>query len=145
MGIEIRPLTFGDYEDIFRVWTAAGLPFKPNGRDSREMVAVEMGHDYCTFLGAFSDGRLIGAGIVQFDSRRGWINRMAVDPQYQGKGVAGRLVAACVEWLKQFDSSPAVSALIEEKNQASAACFTKAGFHYHPSITYWAKRPRRDL
>jgi len=59
--------------------------------------------------------------------------------------VASRLVRACVEWLTQFDPNPAVSALIEEENLASGACFSKAGFRRHESIMYWTKRSRPDL
>ena len=45
MDGRIKPLTIDDYDEIIRVWSDAGLPYKPKGRDSREMMAKEMQED----------------------------------------------------------------------------------------------------
>ena len=55
MGQEIRDLTIADYDEIIRVWAEAGLPFKPKGRDSREMMAKEMANANCKFFGLIDD------------------------------------------------------------------------------------------
>ena len=145
MAHEIRTLTPADREDILRVWEVSGLPIKPLGRESSEMMAAEMGRDFCTYLGAFGGDRLLGVVIVQFDGRHGWINRLAVDPAGQHQGIAGALITVGIEWLTRFGEELVISALIEEDNEPSRACFARHGFHCHTGITYWSKRPREDL
>ena len=145
MDKEKRPLTIDDYEDIIAVWNASGLPTKPNGRDSRAMMATEMAREFCTYLGILVDGKLVGVVICNFDGRHGWINRLAVDPGYQRMGLAGELIEAARVWFARFGDELVISALIEEDNTPSRECFARNGFHFHETITYWSKRPRPDL
>jgi len=144
MEKEIRRLTFDDYDEIMRVWAVSGLPIKSNGRDSRDMVAAEIAREWCAYFGLFVNDKMVGVTITQFDGRRGWINRLAVDPDYRGMGLAGDLMAKCDEFLDQF-GEVVPCALIEGENMPSMACFEKAGYVCERSISYWTKRPRPDL
>ena len=112
----IKPLTIDDYDDIIRVWSDAGLPFKPKGRDSRDMMAKEMQRDHCMFFGYYVEDRLVGVGIGSFDGRRAWINRIAVEPDYRGHGIAGKLIEACEEFLYSIGAI-VLAALIEDINE----------------------------
>ena len=53
--LKIRRLDIDDYEDIIRIWTRAGLPFRSKGRDRREMISIEMSHSYCAFFGLYEN------------------------------------------------------------------------------------------
>ena len=125
MEKRICRLTIEHHDEILRVWSIAGLPFKPRGRDSRAMMAVEMSRDYCAFFGVFDGDRLVGLAIANYDGRRGWINRLAVDPDYRGLGLAREL--------------------IEDLNYPSMGLFEKCGYRCEKQILYWTKRPRPDL
>lgn len=144
MDKRIKRLTIDDYRDIIRVWSVAGLPFKPDGRDSREMMAVEMSRDFCAYLGLEIDEKLVGVVIAQYDGRHGWVNRLAVDPDYRGIGLAGDLIEACEGFFERY-GEVVVSALIEDENTPSMSSFGRAGFECYESIRYWSKRPRADL
>jgi N-acetylglutamate synthase len=144
MDKRIRRLTIDDYESIIRVWSVAGLPFKSNGRDSREMMAAEMSLDVCAYFGLEFDSRIMGVVIAQYDGRHGWVNRLAVDPDYRGIGLAGDLIEACEKFFERY-GEVVISALIEDENTPSMSCFGKAGFECYESISYWSKRPRTDL
>ncbi|MBU0984390.1 MAG: GNAT family N-acetyltransferase [candidate division Zixibacteria bacterium] len=144
MAREIKALTIEHYDDIIRVWSDAGLPFKPNGRESRAMVAAEMSRAFCRYYGLFDNGRLIGVSIANYDGRRGWINRLAIDPDYRGRGLAHELMTACEDFLHTFGEI-LVCALIEEDNTPSMACFDNKGYVCMREITYWSKRDRPDL
>jgi len=144
MGKIIRRLTIDDYEEMLRVWSVSGLPFKPNGRESRAMLAAEISRDHCAFFGAFDQERLVGLAIADYDGRRGWVNRLAVDPDYRGIGLATDLMEKCEEFFRQFGET-VVCALIEELNYPSMALFEKSGFVCENEIKYWTKRPRPDL
>ena len=144
MDKQIRRLTIDDYDDVIRIWSITGLPFKPNGRDSRKMMAAEMALQICAFFGLFVDDRMVGVVITQYDGRRGWINRLAIDPDYRAMGLAADLIDRCEEFLDSH-GEVVICALIEEENAPSMSCFGKAGFRCEDTIKYWTKRPRPDL
>ncbi|MCD6250529.1 MAG: GNAT family N-acetyltransferase [candidate division Zixibacteria bacterium] len=144
MDKRFRRLTIDDYNDMLRVWAVAGLPIKPNGRDSRSMIETEIGRDHCAFLGVFDSDRMVGVTIAQYDGRRGWICRLAVDPDFRGLGLAQDLIQKGEEFLAQY-GEVVVCALIEELNMPSMDLFEKAGFRCENEIKYWTRRPRADL
>lgn len=142
--LEFRRLVLGDYGDMVRLWQLACLPFKPRGRDSRESVAVQMRVEPGSFVGAFDDGRLVGVAVMSSDMRRGWINRLAVDPGSRRKGVAKALVYECERVLK-VHGLRLFCALIEDSNVASKKLFKSCGYVEHEDIKYFSKRENDDV
>lgn len=143
MNTQINKLTINDYESIIHIWQRAGLPYKPGGRDSRKMMTTEMSHDYCAYFGLFDSNTMIGLGIANFDGRRGWINRVAIDPEFRGQGLAGLLIEALESFLREL-GAVVICALIEEINTPSMDCFEKAGFTCEPTFRYFTKRDSAD-
>ncbi len=143
MSISIRQLTIDDYDAIIKIWSDAGLPFKSRGRDRRGMIAKEMAHQDVAFLGLFEGDEMLGVCIANYDGRRGWLNRLAVDPDHRGIGLAGRLIEEAERFLKSR-GAVVMAGLIEEMNSPSMACFEKAGYNCEHHITYWTKRDSPD-
>jgi len=142
--MEIRKLTIDQYEELVNLWRRAGLPFKPKGRDSKEAIARQMNANPEFFLGAFENGRLVGAVIVSSDGRKGWINRLAVDPDFRRRGVASTLVAEAERVLRKHGIR-IFCALIEDGNEASKRLFKKCGYVEHHDIIYFSKRESDDV
>jgi ribosomal protein S18 acetylase RimI-like enzyme len=142
--MEIRKLTIDQYEELVNLWRKAGLPFKPKGRDSKEAIARQINASPEFFLGAFENGRLVGAVIVSSDGRKGWINRLAVDPAYRRRGVASTLVAEAERVLRKHGIR-IFCALIEAENEASKRLFKKCGYVEHRDIIYFSKREYDDV
>ncbi len=101
MQIKIIPYKPGDYDILTDIWKKAGLPYKSKGRDSRESIEKEIKLDCNQFLFAVHEGKYIGAILVTHDGRKGWINRVAVLPEYRHQGIARRLVEAGEKWLDE--------------------------------------------
>ena len=142
--MEIRKLTIDQYEELVNLWRRAGLPFKPKGRDSEEAIARQMNASPEFFLGAFENGRLVGAVSVSSDGRKGWINRLAVDPDFRRRGVASALVAEAERVLRKHGVR-IFCALIEAENEASRRLFKKCGYVEHRDIIYFSKRESNDV
>ena len=142
--MEIRRLTINDYEEIVRLWSRAKLPFKPKGRDHREAIAVEMKANPDFFLGAFEDNSLIGTVIITCDVRKGWINRLAVDPDHRHRGIAKALIVESERTLRKHGIR-IFCALIEDYNATSKKLFKECGYVGHHDITYFSKRDSDEI
>lgn len=113
------------------------------GRDRRAAFVRQLGSSRTTYLGAFDGGRLIGVVLGTHDTRKGWINRLAVHPDYRRRGVAGRLVRSCERALRALGIEM-FAALIDADNKASARLFRSLGYDTMPMI-YARKKSREDV
>jgi N-acetylglutamate synthase len=143
LEITIREMTPEDYDSVTRVWTEAGLPYRPLGRDRPDKMRAEMNRGTAVFLVAETGGRVVGVVLGTHDGRRGWINRLAVLPAYQRHGIAIRLVRE-VEQRVEGLGIEIVSALIESDNEASMGFFRAIGYLYSPDVEYVSKRRSPD-
>lgn len=142
-GISIRPATADDYAEITAVWRAARLPFRPEGRESPAAFEQQVRQFAMTYLVAVEHGRIIGSVLGTHDARKGWINRLAVVPECQRRGIASALVKACDAALRA-EGIDIICALVEPENQASAALFRRLGYADDVPIIYFrrAAHPR---
>ena len=143
MDYQTRPLDSSDYEEMIRLWQICGLPCRPKGRDSSEAMAKEFKRMETCFLGMFDGDKLIGTIIGSSDGRKGWINRLAIDPDYRGRKLADRLIKECEEYLYGLGLS-VIACLIEDVNTPSLSAFEKAGYKIADDILYCSKRSSED-
>ncbi len=142
--MQIRRLKIRDYSEIIKLWARVNLPARPLGRDSRKNIVKEMRANPDFFLGAFEDDRLIGVVIVSSDLRKGWINRLAVGPDFRRQGIAKALINECETVLRKRGIK-IFSALIEDYNEASKKLFRDCGYVEHHDIVYFSKRESDDV
>jgi GNAT superfamily N-acetyltransferase len=144
MIISIVNYSPGDYPKLTEIWAKAGLPFKPNGRDSRENIEREIKLNCNQFLFALVDNNFVGSILVTHDGRKGWINRVAVIPEYRGKGIARKLVEKAEDWLDK-QGIGIYACQVEDYNQDSFEAFKKMGYIPFEGIHYLTKRKYPDI
>ena len=142
--MEIRKLTINNYKEIIKLWTRASLPYKQKGRDRKEAIAAEMNANPEFFLGTVEDNRLVGMVIISCDIRKGWINRLTVDPDYRNRGIAKALIAESEKTLRKRGIR-IFCALIEDYNTASKKLFKECGYVEHHDIIYFSKRDSNEV
>lgn len=142
--MEIRKLRISDYPKIIELWSKAGLPFKPNGRDSKLAISKEIKTHPDFFLGAFENGRLIGTVILSCDLRKGWINRLAVEVSHRNRGVAQTLISESEKVLRKHGVR-IFCGLVESSNTASQKLFEQCGYSKDCDIIYFSKRDSYDV
>jgi ribosomal protein S18 acetylase RimI-like enzyme len=142
---QLRQLGLDDYDDLLSLWRRAGLhSIRPQGRDGREALARQLASGVLTMLGLEVEERLVAAVIVTHDSRKGWINRLAVDPGCRRQGYATRLIEASEALLRE-QGIPITATLVMSDNAASLALFQKAGYvEVDSGIHYLTKREGDD-
>lgn len=142
-SFEIREMRPDDYRDLVDLWKEAGLTYHPRGRDSKKRITKELGTPMAIFLVAQADGGMVGSLLGTTDGRKGWINRLAVLPGWQRKGVA---LALLREMEERFEERGilVICALVQGDNDPSIALFRKAGYVEDPSVVYYSKRKGND-
>jgi ribosomal protein S18 acetylase RimI-like enzyme len=140
-GLVIEDFRMADYDRVIEIWSAGGLPLKPQGRDSRVNLARQLKLPNVRLLVARegSEGPIIGTVLATHDGRKGWINRLAVDASRRRRGLGARLVGEAERWLES-QGMDILACLIEEGNAVSMAVFERLGYRKHPEIVYFAKR-----
>jgi ribosomal protein S18 acetylase RimI-like enzyme len=142
--LQVVYLDASHHAEIVDLWQRAGLHIRPAGRDTVEAFAAQMATGVQTPIGLRDGQRLAAVVLATHDSRKGWINRLAVDPQYRRQGLATRLIALCEEHFRSLGID-IWAALIEDWNEASLALFRSAGYALADDITYASRRSRADV
>ena len=142
--LELAILTAADYDGALALWQQAGLHIRAAGRDSAEQFVRQLAGGTQTVLGLYAEGLLIGVVVLTHDGRKGWINRLAVHPDFRGRGAGRRLIAEG-ERVLRAQGMEIIAALIEDWNRPSLALFEGAGFTLHRDIHYLTKRDNDDV
>jgi len=140
LAYQLRPATASDYDALIDLWRTSGSHIEPAGRESREAFSRQLGMYPGTYLVADLGGQVIGVVLGTHDGRKGWINRLAVHPEYRRHGVAAALVTAADADLRRSGMS-IVTALVEADNPASAGLFRKLGYHTLPVYYFRKEHP----
>jgi ribosomal protein S18 acetylase RimI-like enzyme len=135
----IREFTIKDYDSLITLWNDAKLPFKPKGRDKRDKIEYELKHGRNIFLVAEINGKLVGSVFGTHDGRKGWINRLAVSPEFQRQDIAKKLIAEVEERFSELGIG-IIACLVEDWNTESLKVFEKLGYKNHSEIVYFSKR-----
>lgn len=141
--VHIRRLRLADYLDVVRLLDIAGLHPRVGGRESRPAFSRQLRANRPSYLGAFDDRRLVGVVLGTHDTRKGWINRLAVHPDYRRRGIAARLVRECERHLRRRGIE-IFAALIESDNPGSVALLHRLGYEA-TDIVYARRKLRPDI
>lgn len=76
-------------------------------------------------------GPLLGYAVTGLASDRGYLQRLAVDPDHRRAGIGVSLVADCLTWLRRRGVSTAV-VNTQEGNEAALALYLNTGFVREP-------------
>jgi N-acetylglutamate synthase len=123
-------LTLGpeDYDEVLALWARAGLPARPEGRDAPEAFKRQHEGGLQRAIGMREAGMIVAVAILTYDGRKGWINRLAVDPGYRHRGYASALIAEAEYWFRDEIGLEVFSALIHSDNGPSRTLFAELGY-----------------
>ncbi|MBV1848737.1 GNAT family N-acetyltransferase [Catellatospora tritici] len=88
-------------------------------------------------------GFVLGSQTFELRDDWGYLEWIAVDPAYQGRGIAGRLVNACCEALFAGGASRVVTD-VESSNNASATLMSRNGFAPAVTVTLFVRSSQPD-
>ncbi|MBU1936178.1 GNAT family N-acetyltransferase [bacterium] len=143
-GLTLRLIKESELAAMLELWQDAELDHRPKGRDTLENLRAERRHIPDLFWGVFDKQRIVGSIIGTSDGRRGWINRLAVHPDYRRKSIAQALVAVCEKALRARGIR-IIAGLVMEDNNASIKMLESCGYLLYHGVLYYSKRESEDV
>jgi ribosomal protein S18 acetylase RimI-like enzyme len=112
-ALSIEPASSADRSAVVRLWERAGLVASYN--DPTEDFDFAVGKQSSDVLVGWSAGKIVASVLVGHDGHRGWLYYVAVDPDYQKRGLGTAIVGAGEAWLASR-SVKKVMLLVRETN-----------------------------
>ena len=140
-ALTLCELSAKDYDDVVALWQRAGLHVRPEGRDSSPAFARQIALGRQRGIGLRAGTALVAVAVLTHDGRKGWINRLSVDPALRRHGLATELIAEAERWFREDVGLEVWAALIEKGNPASLALFRDLGYQ-RLDLVYVSKRTR---
>ena len=134
-------LSAADYDEVVALWQRAGLHVRHEGRDSSAAFARQIAAGRQRAIGLRAGTALVAVAVLTHDGRKGWINRLAVDPALHRQGLATELIAEAERWFREDLGLEVWAALIEKGNLSSQALFQDLGYERY-DLVYVSKRTR---
>ncbi|UCH34926.1 MAG: GNAT family N-acetyltransferase [Armatimonadota bacterium] len=131
-----------DYDEVADLWRSVGFHIRAG--DSKEALDRKLARDPDLCLVAELGGRVVGTALGDWDGRRAWINRVAVHPDYQGRGVGQRLMGEAEARLAAFGAQRVALLTTADRPQA-IRFYEDAGYEVRRDVAYLSKELRSEL
>lgn len=131
--ITIRPFQTADQEIVIKIWEACELtrPWNSPTKDIARKLTVQPD----LFLVGETNNLIVATVMAGFEGHRGWINYLAVLPQYQGKGY-GRLMMDAAEEKLLALGCPKINLQIRSTNTAVIDFYNAIGFKQDDVVSF---------
>lgn len=131
--VALRAFADADEDAVVALWERCGLtrPWNDPHRDiaRKRTVQPEL------FLVAEDAGAIVGSAMFGYDGHRGWVNYLAVDEAYRGRGL-GRALMAEGERLLTALGCPKLNLQVREGNDAALAFYGAIGYTDDRTVSY---------
>lgn len=123
--MQIRPYHQSDESSIITQWERCDLirPWNNPQKDISRKLQVQPE----LFLVGVLDGEIIASAMAGYEGHRGWINYLAVAPNYRHQGF-GRKIMLEVERLLELAGCPKINLLIRTSNTAAVKFYKSLGY-----------------
>lgn len=125
MSFFIRPFQLTDTETVIALWQTCNLTRSWNNPE-RDILRKLNEHPELFLVGEVA-GRVVATCMAGYEGHRGWINYLAVHPDYQKQGYARQLMALAEERLLAM-GCPKVNLQIRTDNLAAQAFYHAIGY-----------------
>lgn len=136
----VRPYRTDDEESLVSLWQVCELtvPWNNPHKDIARKLQVQPE----LFLVGILDSRLIATVMGGYDGHRGWINYLAVHPDFQGKGYGQEIMNSVETGLREM-GCPKINLQIRTVNDKIASFYQKLGFT-NDQVVSMGKRMEAD-
>ena len=120
-----RALEDNDIEAVVALWQSCGLTRQWN--DPRKDINFARGKANSEILVGLSETRVVSSIMVGHDGHRGSFYYLAVDPEFQRRGIGAATIRAGEQWLKERGVWK-VNLLVRQDNMDVKAFYEELGY-----------------
>ena len=124
-AIEIHSFRQEDEAPLIKLWERCELVVAWN--DPSKDISRKVQLDPEGLLLGLYDNSLIASVMAGYEGHRGWINYLAVDPEYRRKGLGKTMMKAAETYLEQFEC-PKINLQIRAQNHQVIEFYKNIGF-----------------
>ncbi|UCH21130.1 MAG: GNAT family acetyltransferase [Deltaproteobacteria bacterium] len=121
----IRPFKPEDQEKVVGLWAECGLVV-PQNNPERD-IQRKLGVNSELFLVGILGNEVVGTCMAGYEGHRGWINYLAVHPDYRRLGIATIMMKAAEDKLRKM-GCPKINVQIRISNQEVIKFYESIGF-----------------
>ncbi|HHP7243722.1 MAG TPA: GNAT family acetyltransferase [Elainellaceae cyanobacterium] len=128
----IRPYHLADQKAVIDLWKTCNLTVPWN--DPKQDIERKCQVNPEWFLVGDNQGDVIATCMVGYEGHRGWINYLAVSPDYRGCGIATQLMNEA-ERLLRAAGCPKINLQIRATNTEVIEFYRRLGFTHDPVVS----------
>jgi ribosomal protein S18 acetylase RimI-like enzyme len=124
----IREYSDSDYPEMIRLWESLDLGGAHRGDD--ELIirrTIQMGGQLLVMIKTDSK-TIVGTSWLTIDGRRTYLHHFGIMAEYQGNGLARRLLNASLKLARTFGMQ--IKLEVHKDNVKALGLYTKSGFTY---------------
>ena len=122
---KIRPFEISDEPEVIALWNACKLVVPWNDPEKDILAKIKFQPDW--FLVGVINGKIISTVMVGYEGHRGWINYLAVSPEFQRKGIGTRMMIEAEHLLKAV-GCPKINLQIRTSNTDVILFYESLGY-----------------
>nr|WP_216607773.1 GNAT family N-acetyltransferase [Vibrio sp. RE88] len=129
-------MTIEDYETVIQLWhQTEGMSVRD--ADSRENIALYLDRNPDLSFVAISEGHIIGTVLVGTDGRRGYLQHLAVLPQFRGQRIGYQLISQSISALANI-GIPKTHLFVYDDNLNAQKFYEKLGWFPRDNIRMYS-------
>ena len=128
----IRPMTIGDYDEVFAMWQITSKRALSTA-DERGQIERYLNRNSGMSQVAVIDGKIVGTVLAGHDGRRGFIHHMAVLPEYRRRHIGHKLAEKAIEKITE-DGIEKTHIFCYRTNEAGQKFWSDFGFERRDDI-----------
>jgi ribosomal protein S18 acetylase RimI-like enzyme len=122
---KIRPFVNRDTNEVVELWRQCGL-VRPTNDPAKDIARKQKVRGDLLLIGMYED-RIVASVMVGYDGHRGWINYLAVAPDYQRRGYGRKMMEAAERCLRA-EGCAKINLQVRTTNSDVLAFYTAIGF-----------------
>ena len=136
----IRPYSADNEDAVVKLWERCGLTRPWN--DPHKDIARKLKVNPELFLVGFLNGKVAASAVAGYEGHRGWVNYLAVDPDFQRKGLGRQMMLRVEQALAQM-GCPKVNIQVRTGNLDAIEFYKTLGYRIDEAVSM-GKRLEED-
>ena len=141
-GIRLLPFSMKYHKEAWDLWEKA-LPHSHDSSWNYRMTERFLRHNPDLCFCALAGETLVATVMGSFDGRRGYVQHLAVAPEYRGRGIGTALMQTLMEQMEEMDIRK-VHLLVKKENLKVRNFYEKLGWSGRDDIIIMSTRLARE-